>query len=345
MPEPLDVDYLKPFIDSTVDAAARFRRVLIVMITASVLAFGAYWNSRDKGWFNSRIVAARKGEAYLALREEQSKLAQAEFELDEISAKRPPDAAGEKALNKEECQKSELMEGLLKGVDKILHDRFNKSGYVADSEHLGKELDGDDYKNVRDWIHERMMHDRDQAAQYAQKLEEARTGNILLVRIPFFGLVFDVNDLGLWGGSTFVIILIIFRFTLWREYNNLRLTFEEARPEHLDFCYKSLAMQQVLTVPPILLKSQPSQKPWGKVVRALYLPPLFVELAILRHDYSTKAIGDISNPSNTTISIIGTIILSAVIALLTYKCFRLSVAIDRVWDSAAAKVREAKWGL
>ena len=49
-----------------------------------------------------------------------------------------------------------------------------------------------------------------------------------------------------------VVVLMWFRFTLWREYYNLCSTFEACGSDIHDFeaCYKYLAMNQVLTVPP-----------------------------------------------------------------------------------------------
>ena len=48
-----------------------------------------------------------------------------------------------------------------------------------------------------------------------------------VIRVPFFGFSFDVNDLGFIGGIGFVIILVCFRLCLSREIDNLRLSFEQ----------------------------------------------------------------------------------------------------------------------
>jgi hypothetical protein len=369
MPENLETAYLEPYIEATIAASSRFRRVLIVMVTASILAFGAYWNSRDEGWFNSRIVAARRGEAYLSLKKKGYDLSHIEKELTELNEKRlklekeqqqHPEWGNKDQVNVEkallhvnqqhlrdenEKQQQNIRwdrDKLLNEVNQTLRARFDKSRInIISAKQLKAELNKQEYDIVEEWIKVRQLPDEKQAAEYAQKLEEARTLNILLVRIPFFGIAFDINDLGLWGGFTFVVILMIFRFSLWREYNNLRLTFREAKDEqHLEYCYKSLAMQQVMTVPPTLYRDHPPQKPAGKVVRLLYLPPLFVQAAILYNDISTMRIGEFFNPANTKISIYMSLIFLGLIMLLTYKCLQLSVKIDRVWDEFADRIKK-----
>src|SRR5436309_13703390 len=51
-------------------------------------------------------------------------------------------------------------------------------------------------------------------ADLAKQLEEIQSREVNLIRVPFFGVVFDVNDLGSLGGFAFVIILLWFRFSI-----------------------------------------------------------------------------------------------------------------------------------
>jgi hypothetical protein len=76
--------------------------------------------------------------------------------------------------------------------------------------------------------------------------------NSWVVRVPFFGVSFDVNDLGLLGGIGLLITLVCLRFCLTRELNNLKLSFDvakEAGIAELREFYTLLAMRQVFTVP------------------------------------------------------------------------------------------------
>jgi hypothetical protein len=387
MPEPSEVAYLKPFIESTIDAAARFRRVLIVMTIASILAFGAWWNSLEETWFNSRIAAARSGEAYLNLKDISKNLARLEQDIGGlwVKAQQEGEEKGKRELEVKIQEANKNRESLLSEAEKILKDRFGKElirskvliqpnesiqpyssiqrkesiwSYVLrllrehaclaikiiGTQMLERVLQGENFQNEESWLKQRMIPNREQAGIYAQKLEEARTANILLIHIPFSGNVFDVNTLGLWGGITFMVMLLMFRFSLWREYNNLKLAFQEAKTERLRYCYLSLAMQQVLTVPPALYPYRPHLMPRGRVIQLLYFPPVLIQSAIIINDIRTESIGEIFSSFLALISIGLSMLLLAPIVKLTLSCLKLSAAIDNEWMTAAAKVNAALQG-
>nr|AIA16032.1 Unknown Function [uncultured bacterium] len=316
------------------------------MITASILAFGAFWNSLQITWFNSRISAARAGEAYLALKDMQYRLAEIEEGLRQIENNKGQGNLSQldnktiQELEENELKLKQEKRRLLANVGMILRERFKKISRITEAKQLEGELKDKSYSSARHWISQRMIPNKEQATQYVQRLEDARTTNILLIHLPFFGIVFDVNALGLWGGLTFTIILLVFRFSLWREYNNLRLTFREAKPDHLRFCYMSLAMQQVLTVPPSLTPGQTDLKPRGSVVQGLYFPPLLIQLLIIINDFMTSDVGGLFNFNLTQISTVVSMFFFGLIVFLTMRCLQLSRAIDKEWDAASQQVQE-----
>src|SRR5712664_4108298 len=79
--------------------------------------------------------------------------------------------------------------------------------------------------------------------------------NAFTVRVPFFGVAFDVNDLGLLVGIGFVTILLLLRFSIRSEIISLRISFKSVRAmskeprEMLERFYDLLAMRQVFTMP------------------------------------------------------------------------------------------------
>ena len=86
----------------------------------------------------------------------------------------------------------------------------------------------------------------DELADYRKVAVE----QVSFVHIPFFGAVFDHNDMGMFGGFTVAVLLLWLRYSLARELSNLKLIFENpALRENRRRCYELLAMQQVLTVP------------------------------------------------------------------------------------------------
>lgn len=71
-PEPLHVetvrDHVMAYIEATASAANRSRDIIVLMTIASVLIFGAFWNSRQASWLNRRVAVARNAIRVLQLR-------------------------------------------------------------------------------------------------------------------------------------------------------------------------------------------------------------------------------------------------------------------------------------
>jgi hypothetical protein len=161
-----------------------------------------------------------------------------------------------------------------------------------------------------------------------------------LIRVPFFGVAFDVNDLGTLGGFSFVIILLWFRFSIARELSNLSLTFDVARrqsTEALLRCYELLAMRQVLTVP--IVGKQPAHQIWGGLPLILYVLPFGVQTAVFVNDIWTFDLGYSVGHFGTIALLVIAFGCLVVIAILTCICFRLSVQIGRVWANTAKELK------
>jgi hypothetical protein len=179
------------------------------------------------------------------------------------------------------------------------------------------------------------------------------------VRVPFFGIVFHVNDLGLLSGFTFAVLLMWLKLSIWRENTDLRLVFAEARqadeehtprelrepggasseqpsPVHttqLKRCYDLLSMRQVLTIP-----SRPGAKDltgWPVLPRLLFGLPLLVQVLVGIHDAATANLGmSISQVSTIAVMVLEWV-FAGLVAIWTYDCIRLSRETDVVWQEAA----------
>lgn len=142
-----------------------------------------------------------------------------------------------------------------------------------------------DYNAAKTYVCD-MDKSREQLENHLRQLVTLKVEQVTRIHIPFFGVSIDINDLGLFAGLTFVVILLWFRFSLLRELNNIKIAFGMAGSLHTDFnetvadsnnlkqevehrrkekdqkpqwerqyarlryCYDILAMQQVLTEPP-----------------------------------------------------------------------------------------------
>jgi hypothetical protein len=270
------------YVEAASASSDRGRFVMIVMITASVLAFAAFWNARQGSWVNERLHVARVG------------------------------AVG--------CEKQ--------------WDEDTRRKLPLDDQEV--------YDRSRNFYDVRHFHDCKQLDQVVKGLEDVQTQNVNFIKVPFFGIQFDENDLGLLAGFTFFVVLLWFRYSLVRELNNLNLTFAVAKThsqQAVNLSYDLLAMRQVLTQPPMRTSAGRNRATAGRlsawVPKLLYLMPLGMQMAISVDDAFTYKFGNSISPFNTTVlySMDGCFLL--LIGLLTFLCFALSNEIDSSWGSAA----------
>ncbi len=163
-------------------------------------------------------------------------------------------------------------------------------------------------------------------------LTKALVENSFVIRVPFFGFSFDVNDLGLLGGVAFLVLLAVYRFCLSREVDNLRVGFEEARRlGKLREFYLLLAMRQVFTVPRTPGRSPP-RRFLVVVPKLICVLPLVVHLAVVIHDVVTVGIGNLIQARHTlTILLSETLCLAGMIPLTWMAVTRL-VRMDHLWE-------------
>jgi hypothetical protein len=157
--------------------------------------------------------------------------------------------------------------------------------------------------------------------------------NSWVVRVPFFGFSFDINDIGFLGGLGFLIILTCLRFCLTREIDNLRLAFAEARRiGKLDEFYQLLAMRQVFTVPPNssikrtrLLIYVPKLIPWFSVL---------VYLVLVFNDAHTGPIGREIQPQRFTYLMAFEYPAVILITILATTVTSRLIRMDEMWHGA-----------
>ncbi|MCU0288152.1 MAG: hypothetical protein MUF15_17375, partial [Acidobacteria bacterium] len=145
-------------VGTTEKASRRVRYVLMVIVTASIIAFSGFWNALDFGWKNSRL-------------ELMSTLC---YSLNKDSA------LYEKIIG---CDKKSLeayidnefrkcIDGTIEDVNGFLTNLKNAIYYYK-PETLGKDGLADIFRSLR-------------------RMEEE---NVKIIKIPFFNIGFDTNDL------------------------------------------------------------------------------------------------------------------------------------------------------
>ena len=196
----------------------------------------------------------------------------------------------------------------------------------------------------------RQQYQDDNAYKKAEELYEQRykdfcssvartyVDSFLVVRVPFFGFSFDVNDLGLLGGIAFLVILGSFRFCISREVDNLRLSFDEAhRLRRLKEFYNLLAMRQVFTVPrtpyinrTVFLRITPKLICWL---------PLLVHLSVTWNDIRTGWIGKDLQDFRFRLLIGSELVIAFLIIVLASTVTNRMLRLDGLWDQAWEEIK------
>lgn len=201
-------------------------------------------------------------------------------------------------------------------------------------------------------------------------LQRNKVENIQTVRIPVLGNTFDVNDLGIISGFTFLVLMIILRLTIAREINNLKLALlaiterypasanpedfeayikkqkqksgnesvkEEAILRSINYTrrkhhYNYLSMNEIYTMPPLdVEKKSVSGKISGWVVVNMYWLPFIVMAVITYNDIITFTRGSQLDQDNAWFGVCSEVILAILIALFSYLCTRQKITISRLY--------------
>ncbi len=154
--------------------------------------------------------------------------------------------------------------------------------------------------------------------------------NRFFVHVPFFGLSFDVNDLGMLAGVGLTSTLLLLWFATETELENLKLSFAETKKlKCFGEFYRLAAMRQVLTIPPLPDREAGALEIW--LPKPISFLPLAVYLWLFIHDLGTYRIGTQLNTLRMNIFVGSELLFLCAIAALAVQCFRLERRIDTTW--------------
>jgi hypothetical protein len=164
-------------------------------------------------------------------------------------------------------------------------------------------------------------------------VEAAYVEGSFIIKVPFLGVTFDVNDLGVIGGIGFLVILSCYRFFLARELDNLHISFTAAReapPGSLASFYSLLAMRQVFTIP---------ESGFIKSSRfLLYLPklitwvPVALLISVAAHDLQTSFIAHALGYIRFRIELACQILCIGLVFMLAISITTRLVLMDKIWN-------------
>lgn len=170
--------------------------------------------------------------------------------------------------------------------------------------------------------------------------------NVRFVKAPFFGIAFDVNDLGLIGGIGLIIILLLLRHSLSREVKSLNKSFTEARrtgAQQFYHFYHILAMKLVFTIPE--MKGETRNKLLALSGKLICVLPFAVFLLAVGYDWvSVVRLGLFKLPQVWLQLVIETALLG-IIGYLSYRCWKKFNDLDNVWEKNWQVLDSERYGL
>lgn len=161
----------------------------------------------------------------------------------------------------------------------------------------------------------------------------------LSTRVPLFGFSVDACDLGILGGIAFMVILLMYRYSLTREVENMRVARKQARRlgQPREF-YDILAMRQVFMTPSAAtLKRRRFVIDTPRIICAL---PLLVHSVVTAHDLITFDVGDEINRLHNIFLVAFELFVTACLIVLTRMASTRLKWLDEVWGNWWEEVKD-----
>ncbi|HWM93973.1 MAG TPA: hypothetical protein VN493_24660 [Thermoanaerobaculia bacterium] len=287
----------------------RIRYLIFALIVVTLIVFVAFRQGKGRGWTNSRAKLMREAVAAKVWEPGvQKNLTNCMGVLEKVQ-QRPDYAANRKAFEREVSNWWGF-------------EDCKKFNYVVSMMGLNTQ------KAVEGWLDD---------------IEEARIENVFIMRMPFLGTPFDVNDLGIFSGLTFMVLLLTLLFASARQYENLYLSLwkvrELAREEdghdahgRANLLYHALSMTQLFTTPPSLARWKTSGSDY--IPKVLLVLPLLMQAWVVYNDRLTD---NLAISLNETALLWGRRIEHTSLALIfiaTVGCILYGIASDRQWKKA-----------
>jgi hypothetical protein len=359
---------IRSFVESQIVASNRSRNVLLILSTASLLAFVGFWNSKPLSWTNSRIEVLSRNLEYLKGRKS---IIEKEQALAKLKAKCSDE---EKTRQSSTPAPSNPRQSNHTAVNRLVPVETQKANSACSPDLMTREQSDIDTErnfviNGNEYATARMHYEQTTKPSVFEgpstlaldnlllKTEENlrttlrnRNDNVLSLRIPFFGISFDINDLSLVSGITFTIILIWLRLSLWTELNSTQQVFERVDVKDLkevkDY-YEYLGTRQVFTIPLSFdeqLKKY-GERQWRLMIILLIALPVALQGLLLANDLYTTDIGLSIGSRNTIIVLISGFFFLATTFVLMFSCLSIVFAINHHWREQARIIKKLQEGI
>jgi hypothetical protein len=177
---------------------------------------------------------------------------------------------------------------------------------------------------------------------FQQSIMRTHTENRIIIRIPILGIPLHINDLGAFGGSTLIVLLLLMRTSLSREIKNLGYSFKHALANgQLDEFYDALARRQLFTIPH--MRGEKRNRYLSKSPDVVFFLAAIIYSAQVIYDavsyfrfdrYRSELSQLLIHPHlpTTLLLVFSEGILATIIIILAGRCMERHYYIYRLWD-------------
>jgi hypothetical protein len=251
---------LKEYLDNATESSKRIRTILIILVVVNVLILAGFLNSwRGFAWNSERIRFFQDYITELNLRINELQEVKEFQEFEDFQEVREQKVKEHQEIK--ELQRIKEFKGMELKAFKALKEltEVKPTTHLVLIEKLPPHFGAEVCAAANDQI-KCYEGARWQTQQFLEESISAYVDNTYVIRVPFFGVAFDINDLGAIGGLSLIIILIMLRLNLRNFIVSLRIGFKAAREAdmHPDF-YDILAGRQVFAFPAL---GDPKQRPY-----------------------------------------------------------------------------------
>lgn len=195
-----------------------------------------------------------------------------------------------------------------------------------------------------------------------EALNYSMANNYMVVKLPILGTTFDINDLAIVSGVTFIFLLLVLRFTIIREASNLNIALNaisarypneanerdfrddlpgiatkftvqpvnvlaEINRTRREHHYNFLCMNEVFNFPPLKADNNIKESKMFKslkstIVQTVFYLPAFSYLLIVINDHLSLDKGIATSPPHTQINYVLMFVMLAIIVSLCWRCIR-----------------------
>jgi len=339
---------LKEYLDNTTESSKRLRTIVTILLVVTVLILAGFLNSwGGYAWGIDRIRYRTDYNKELELKIQELQHQQYELlaggtpehtfkieKLDDESARFPLLKKRPAAYGKEVCAAQDENVVQMSSVEQQLKC----------------------YEGAKK-INEKFL----------EEAIKAYVDNTYLIKVPFFGVAFDINDLGAIGGLSLIVILLMLRLNLRNFIVSLRIGFKAAGQTGAreDF-YDILACRQLFAFPVVAAPEQEpynglTERVWTRLKVRLHLVrkknteqkpgwqsnrhamlalipalicliPSIVYGAVVVNDVTSFGIGRNINPTRATSGLVVSILCFFVIFALGCWCISKWIEIESLWE-------------